>query len=251
VDETREGVVDHLIDQLARGFVTELFVALDFDSAEKAVRMANELAPLVDGFKVGLELLLGPGPATIAAIRQLGKPVFADAKLHDIPNTVSGAARQLGRLGARYVTAHASGGPAMLAAAVEGLSDGASGHPAGILGITVLTSLDEAGLKSLGVTGTLGEQVARLSKVAAGSGCEGVVCATKQLGVVTQVAPDLLRVAPGIRNEVSGDDQVQVGAAEEALARGADIIVVGRPITKAADPMRAASALADILHPPT
>jgi orotidine-5'-phosphate decarboxylase len=213
--------------------------------------MANELAPHVDGFKVGLELLLGPGPATIAAIRQLGKPVFADAKLHDIPNTVSGAARQLGRLGARYITAHASGGQAMLTAAVEGLVDGASGHPAGILAITVLTSLDEANLKSTGVAGTLGEQVARLTKLAGGAGCEGVVSPTKQLGVVAQVAPKLIRVAPGIRNGLSEDDQAQVATAEEAIARGADIIVVGRPITKAADPVRAASALAEMVRSPT
>ena len=231
--------------------MTELFVALDFDSAEKAVRMANELAPHVDGFKVGLELLLGPGPATIVAIRQVGKPVFADAKLHDIPNTVSGAARQLGRLGARYVTAHASGGRAMLAAAIEGLIDGASGHPVGILAITVLTSLDEESLKTTGVGGTLGEQVARLARVAEGAGCEGVVCATKQLGVVAQVAPKLIRVAPGIRNGLSEDDQAQVATAEEAIARGADIIVVGRPITKAADPVRAASALGEMVRSPT
>jgi orotidine-5'-phosphate decarboxylase len=231
--------------------VTRLFVALDFDSAEKAVRMANELAPHVDGFKVGLELLLGPGPATIAAIRQLGKPVFADAKLHDIPHTVSGAAHQLGRLGARYVTAHGSGGRAMLAAAVEGLVDGASGHPAGILAITVLTSLDEANLKSTGVAGTLGEQVARLTKLAGGVGCEGVVCSTKQLGVVAQVAPNLIRVTPGIRNEMSDDDQAQVATAEEAIARGADIIVVGRPITKAADPVSAASAFAGMVRSST
>jgi orotidine-5'-phosphate decarboxylase len=228
--------------------VTRLFVALDFDSAEKAVRMANELAPHVDGFKVGLELLLGPGPATIAAIRQLGKPVFADAKLHDIPHTVSGAAHQLG---ARYVTAHGSGGRAMLAAAVEGLVDGASGHPAGILAITVLTSLDEANLKSTGVAGTLGEQVARLTKLAGGVGCEGVVCSTKQLGVVAQVAPNLIRVTPGIRNEMSDDDQAQVATAEEAIARGADIIVVGRPITKAADPVSAASAFAGMVRSST
>ncbi|MGH8958643.1 MAG: orotidine-5'-phosphate decarboxylase [Acidimicrobiia bacterium] len=222
--------------------MTELFVALDFDSSEKAVRMAGELLPQVDGFKVGLELLLGPGPATIAAIRQLGKPVFADAKLHDIPHTVSGAARQLGRLGARYVTAHAAGGPVMLAAAVEGLADGSSGHPAGILAVTVLTSIDDITLKSAGIGGTLGEQVARLSRMAAASGCEGVVCGVKQLGVAAQVAPDLIRATPGIRHGSSKDDQAQVASAEEAVARGASIIVVGRPITRAADPVAAAAS---------
>ncbi|HJU50933.1 MAG TPA: orotidine-5'-phosphate decarboxylase [Acidimicrobiia bacterium] len=223
--------------------MTELFVALDFDSSEKAVRVASDLVSHVDGFKVGLELLLGPGPATIAAVRQLGKPIFADAKLHDIPNTVGGAARQLGRLGARYVSAHAAGGQAMMEAAVEGLGEGASGHPAGILAITVLTSIDDSTLRSTGVGGTPGEQVARLSRAASASGCAGVVCAVKQLGVVVQVAPELLRVAPGIRQpDSSKDDQMQASTAEEAVARGADIIVVGRPITRAADPKSAAAA---------
>ncbi|MGH8925763.1 MAG: orotidine-5'-phosphate decarboxylase [Acidimicrobiia bacterium] len=228
--------------------MTQLFVALDFDSSEKAVRMAAGLVPHVDGFKVGLELMLGPGPATIAAIRQLGKPVFADAKLHDIPNTVAGAARQLGRLGARFVTVHASGGQAMLAAAVAGLAEGASGHASGVLAITVLTSLDDDTLKSTGFGGTLGEQVARLTRLAAKSGCEGAVCAVKQLGVVAQVAPDLVRVTPGIRNEPAGDDQLQTVNAAEAVARGADIIVVGRPITRAPDPVAAARSIANLMQ---
>jgi orotidine-5'-phosphate decarboxylase len=224
--------------------MTEIFVALDFDSAEKALRLARDLAPHVDGFKVGLELMLGPGPATIAAIRQLGKPVFADAKLHDIPQTVHGAARQLGRLGARYVTAHGAGGQEMLKAAATGVADGAAGNPAGVLAITVLTSLDGVSLRSTGVQGTVGEQVARMTRLARDAGCQGVVCAVKQLGVVAQVAPDLLRVTPGIRAEPSSDDQAQIGSATEAAARGAHIIVVGRPITRAADPVSAARELA-------
>lgn len=230
--------------------MTLLFVALDFDSSEKAVRVASDLALHVDGFKVGLELLLGPGPATIAAIRQLGKPVFADAKLHDIPNTVAGAARQLGRLGARYLTAHAAGGQAMLEAAVEGLADGAAGNDAGVLAVSVLTSLDNNGLESTGIRGTLGEQVARMSRLAKKSACEGVVCSVKELGVVAQVAPDLMRVTAGIRSKEasSKDDQLQTASADEAASRGADMIVVGRPITRASDPVAAAAHFGELIH---
>ena len=227
--------------------MTQLFVALDFDSSEKAVRMASELFPHVDGFKIGLELLLGPGPATIAAIRQLGKPVFADAKLHDIPNTVAGAARQLGRLGARYISAHAVGGAAMLDAAVSGLGEGAAGNSAGVLAITVLTSLDEMALLNIGLRGTLGEQVARMARLAGATGCEGVVCGVKQLGVIAQVTPDLTKVTPGIRIEAASDDQLQTASVEEAVARGADVIVVGRPITRATDPVAAAAHFSSLL----
>ena len=227
--------------------MTQLFVALDFDSAEKAVRSANDLAPHVDGFKVGLELLLGPGPATIAAIRQLGRPVFADAKLFDIPNTVRGAARQLGRLGARYITAHAAGGRSMLEAAAAGLEDGAAGNLAGVLAITVLTSMDDATFAQTGFRGSLGEQVARMTRLGQEAGCEGVVCGVKQLGVVAQVAPHLTKVTPGIRNNGSSDDQRQSGSVQEAAAKGADIIVVGRPITRATDPKEAAAEFSRIL----
>src|SRR5690606_12280429 len=117
-----------------------LIVALDFSEARPAVEMARTLASHVGGFKVGLELLMGPGPATVAAVRELGRPVFVDAKLHDIPNTVRRAAANLGAIGARWVTAHAAGGSAMLGAAVEGLEEGAAGHQAGITARTVLTS---------------------------------------------------------------------------------------------------------------
>lgn len=227
--------------------MTELFVALDFDSSEKAVRVATELVSVVDGFKIGLELLLGPGPATIAAIRHLGKPIFADAKLHDIPNTVGSAARQLGRLGARYVTAHAAGGKSMLEAAGAGLEDGAAGNSAGVLAITVLTSIDEETFSMIGFRGSLGEQVARMTRLGKEAGCEGVVCGVKQLGVVAQVAPHLTKVTPGIRNHGSTDDQRQSGNAAEAAAKGADIIVVGRPITRASDPIAAAVEFSQVL----
>ncbi|CAN5180075.1 orotidine-5'-phosphate decarboxylase [soil metagenome] len=231
--------------------MTALYAALDVDNAEDAVRLANLLATVVDGFKVGLELLLGPGPATIGAIRQLGRPVFADAKLLDIPHTVEGAARQLGRLGARYVTVHASGGAAMLEAARIGLEDGAAGNPAGILAVTVLTSLDDGALAKIGVSGTTAKQVARLARLAAAAGTEGVVCSVKELDVVHQVAPALVRVTPGIRFADDTDDQLRVAAPAAAAAKGADIIVVGRPIIRAKNPVAAARRFSEAIGTPT
>jgi orotidine-5'-phosphate decarboxylase len=221
--------------------VSRLLVALDFPSATEAVSMATRLSELVDGFKVGLELLMGPGPAAIAAIRELGKPVLVDAKLYDIPNTVRSSARQLGRLGARWVTVHGAGGGAMLEAAVSGLREGADGRPAGVVAVTVLTSLDQSDLAATGISGTPGKQVARLARLAARSGAEGVVCSVRELGDVAQVAPGLTRITPGIRSEENDAvDQARVGDPAEAVRRGADYLVVGRPITRAADPVAAA-----------
>lgn len=217
-----------------------VLVALDLPTAEEATRMAQRLAPFVGGFKVGLELLTGPGPAVIAAIVELGKPVFADVKLHDIPNTVERAARNIGRTGARWLTVHAAGGTAMMSAAVSGLADGSGGR-AGVLAVTVLTSLDAQAMTETGVTGTPGKQVARLSRLAASAGVEGIVCSIKELGDVAQVAPGLTRVTPGVRpSGSSGDDQARTAGPAEAIERGADLLVVGRPITLAADPEAAA-----------
>lgn len=223
-----------------------IIVALDFAEARPAIEMARELRPHVGGFKVGLELLTGPGPATVAAVRELGLPVFVDAKLHDIPNTVHRSARNLGALGARWVTAHGAGGQAMLQAAAEGLEHGAAGHPAGILAITVLTSLTGADLAATGITGSPGRQVARIAKLARATGVEGVVCSVKELGDVAQVAPDLVKVTPGIRpTGAATDDQARVSTPSEAIRRGADWLVIGRSITRSDDPVRAATAIAD------
>jgi orotidine-5'-phosphate decarboxylase len=215
-----------------------IIVALDVAAAEEAVRLATTLAPHVGGFKVGLELLMGPGPGVVGAVARLGRPVFVDAKLHDIPTTVHRAARQLGKAGARWVTAHASGGGRMLEAARDGLAEGAGGRTAGVLAVTVLTSLDEKDLAAGGVSGSPGRQTARLAKLAAASGCEGVICSPNELGVIAQVAPQLLRVTPGIRPSGSPrDDQQRTAGPAEALERGADYLVIGRAILRAADPV--------------
>lgn len=222
-----------------------ILVALDVPTAAEAVRLARAVAPHVAGVKVGLELLMGPGPAVITALTDDGLDVFADAKLHDIPTTVRRSAAQLGRMGARWVTVHAGGGRVMLEAAVEGLAEGAGGREAGILAVTVLTSMDDAGLVETGVRESAGKQTSRLARLADAAGVEGVICSVKELGVVAEVAPRLVKVTPGIRlPDGDLDDQARVSTPEDAIARGADLLVIGRPITKAPNPAAAAEAIA-------
>jgi orotidine-5'-phosphate decarboxylase len=225
------------------GVTNPIIVALDVSSAEEAVRMARSLAPHVGGFKVGISLMYGPGPVTIDALVRLGKPVFADAKVHDIPSQVERAAYRLGTHGARWVTAHAAGGSEMLEAAAAGLARGAGSAEAGILAVTVLTSLDANDLQRIGIQRTPGQMVGTLAKVAAASGCEGVVCSPRELNVVKQAAPSLVRVTPGIRPTDLHDDQSRIATPRDAVDRGADWLVIGRPITAADDPVAAAESI--------
>jgi orotidine-5'-phosphate decarboxylase len=223
--------------------VSPVIVALDFPSIEEARQTAAAIKPHVGGFKVGLELLWAEGPTAVSEIAAVGLPVFADAKLHDIPNTVDRAARQLGRLGARWVTVHASGGPQVLEAAVTGLS--AVSSESGVLAVTVLTSMPEDVLRLIGVDRGLGDQVELLSAVAFRSGAEGVVCSVPDVATAKR-AGHLLVATPGIRGE--GDpshDQARVATARDALEAGADLLVVGRSITAAPDPVAAAAAIAE------
>jgi orotidine-5'-phosphate decarboxylase len=224
-----------------------IIVALDVPSAEEAVRLARSLAGHVYGFKVGLGLLHGPGPGLVGTLARLG-PVFADAKLHDIPSQTRNAARRLGEYGARWVTAHASGGRAMLEAAAEGLETGAAGARAGVLAVTVLTSIDEA-TSGLIFGRTPGEATSRLAKQAADAGVEGAICSPRELRVVGDVAPGLIRVCPGIRLPgAEPDDQRRTATPAEAMARGADYLVVGRPITAAPDPIAAVAELLEAIQ---
>ena len=179
----------------------------------------------------------------MGALARLG-PVFADAKLHDIPSQVQAAARRLGEYGARWVTAHASGGVEMLQAAAEGLTAGAGGREAGILAVTVLTSIDEAASSAL-FGRTPGELTSRLAKRAAEAGVEGVVCSPKELGVVVDVAPGAAAGGPRASGRPGRrlHDQRRTATPAEALARGADLLVVGRPMIAAPDPVEAVARL--------
>ena len=214
-------------------------LALDVSDAERAVALARALRPWFGIAKVGLELFGAAGPSAVRALIDEGFDVFVDLKLHDIPNTVAGAARSLGTLGARYVTLHAAGGADMLRAGVEGLTGAPRppGCPPPVaLAITVLTSDSEA----------TSEVLTRRARRAAATGCGGVVCAAPDLATVGAAAPGLLRVVPGIRPRGAGpDDQARTATPAAAAAAGADILVIGRPVTAAGNPAAAAAALLD------
>ena len=221
-----------------------ILVALDVDSAERAEDLARSVYPYVGGFKVGLQLVMAEGPRSVGQIARLGKPVFADLKLHDIPNTVRSAATAMAAQGARWVTAHASGGRQMIEAAVEGLQVGSS-HDVGVLGVTVLTSMDDSDLATVGVTNPeVSDQVGRLSEVSSSAGAEGVICSPNEVSVVKAVDSRLLAVTPGIRSAVDEpDDQKRINTPTEAIRLGADFLVIGRSITSADNPVEAAKAI--------
>lgn len=216
-------------------------VALDLPTPEATVAMAERVRRHVAGFKIGLGMLHGAGPQLIERLNELGRPVFADAKLHDIPSQVEAGARHLGEHGARWVTAHASGGTDMMMAAVTGLGQG--NPEGGILAVTVLTSLDDERLAAVGIESPTTSLVARMAEVAAASGCEGIVSSPHELETVAGVAPGLLRVTPGIRPAAVSDDQARTATPSAAVAAGADLLVVGRPITTAPDPAAAAEEI--------
>lgn len=226
-------------DTATRVGTERIVVALDVDTLDEADRLAAALAGHVGVFKVGLELFGAHGPDAVRRIAAHG-PVFLDLKLHDIPTTVARAARRLADLGVAYLTVHASGGPAMVAAAVEGL--GATGS---VLAVTVLTSMGRDDLDAVGLGGA-DTAVPRLAALATDAGAPGIVCAAPDLASVRDVVPaGTTLVTPGIRPAGSGaDDQARVATPGGAIADGASLIVVGRPITRADDPVAAADAIA-------
>ena len=216
-----------------------LVVALDVPSLDAAEALAEQLVGAVGWFKVGLELFAAHGPAAVEAIRRHG-PVFLDVKLHDVPTTVERAAGRIADLGVGLVTVHAGGGAEMVAAAVRGL--GGDGE---ILAVTVLTSTSDDELAALGVE-PAAVQVPRLARLATAAGAPGLVCAPRDLAAVRQaVGPTVRLVTPGIRPDDAGsDDHARAATPPAAIAAGADLLVIGRPITRAADPVAAAEALA-------
>ena len=184
--------------------VNPIRVALDTGNFGAARDLAQRLLGKVGGFKVGLEMIMSEGPTAVAAIADLGAPVFADAKLHDIPNTVGQSAFLLARHGARWVSVHASGGGEMISAAATGLEEGSGSRKSGVLAVTVLTSLDRADLVEIGIGTDLDDQVRTLSALASRNGAEGGECSPQEARVVKDVPGDLLVVTPGVR--LSSDD---------------------------------------------
>jgi orotidine-5'-phosphate decarboxylase len=220
-----------------------VFVALDTPDLEKAKAIAARVKTHVGGLKLGLEFFAANGPAGVHEMAQFGLPIFLDLKLHDIPNTVAKAVQALRPLEPAILTVHAAGGRAMM-------EDAKAGAPAGtkVVGVTVLTSLDEEDLHAIGVPGAADAQVERLALLAREAGLDGVVCSGAEIGVVRKVWPDAFIVVPGVRPaEAATGDQKRVVTPRQALDAGASILVVGRPITQAEDPDAAARAIAATL----
>lgn len=219
-----------------------IIVALDTDSPDKALDVVSSLRGEVGLFKVGMELFPRGGPDIVRRIREAGSDVFLDLKFHDIPNTVAGAVRSAAALGVRFATVHASGGKAMLAAAARA----AEGTGTTLLAVTVLTSLDSGDLAEIGFSGTAADSVLRLAGLASGAGIGGIVCSAQEVPAVRErVGASVVLVTPGVRlPEEAAEDQKRVVTPEEAVRRGADYLVVGRPITKAQDPVAAARRFA-------
>lgn len=221
-----------------------IYVALDTPDLPRALEIANAVKPHVGGLKVGLEFITALGPDAVREIVKLGLPVFADTKFHDIPNTVAGAAKAIAQLGIAIFNIHVSGGEAMMRAAV---GEAARVHPRPkVIGVTVLTSMDDADLEAVGQRGPAAEQVTRLAKLAKASGLDGVVCSPREIALVRKACgPDFLIVTPGVRPAGADiGDQRRIMTPAEAVRAGADILVIGRPITGAADPAAAARAIA-------
>ncbi len=227
-----------------------IFVALDTPDERRARELVETLVGRVGGFKVGLELFIACGPALVREWVDRGVTVFLDLKLHDIPNTVAGAAASATRLGATFLTVHALGGADMIARGVEASRDAAasSGRRAPvILAVTVLTSHGADDLARIGLAGSPTEAVARLAALARDAGADGAVCSPEEVAAVRRVFPDGTLVVPGIRSAggaVRSDDQQRIATPSRAVAMGADRIVVGRPVTRASDPMAAVDAIA-------
>jgi len=216
-------------------------VALDAPDAETAARWAQAVTPHVAVVKVGLELFCRAGPSIVQSVRGAsGTGLFLDLKLHDIPNTVAGAARSVARLRPTYLTVHAVGGAAMVRAAVE------AAPQVTIAAVTVLTSADDATLADVGLAGPSLDAVRRLSVLSVGAGARALVCSPHEVAAVrAEVGPDITLITPGVRPAGSAaDDQARVATPQQALADGADLLVIGRPITAAADPGAAAAGLA-------
>ena len=216
-------------------------VALDAPDAETAARWAQAVTPHVAVVKVGLELFCRTGPSIVQSVRGAsGTELFLDLKLHDIPNTVAGAARSVARLKPTYLTVHAVGGPAMVRAAVEA-AEGVT-----IAAVTVLTSTDDATLDAVGLVGPSLDAVRRLAVLAVSAGAGALVCSPQEVSALrAEVGPGVVLITPGVRPAgTDAQDQVRVATPERALADGADLLVIGRPITGAADPGAAAARIA-------
>ncbi len=234
-----------------------IIAALDVPTAEKALSLAEQLAPVVGAFKIGSELFTGAGPDIVSRIRDTGAAVFLDLKFHDIPNTVARAVAIVAKLDVQMLTVHTSGGSKMMRAAEESAQQNAlqsSRDAPLVLGVTVLTSMDANALAEIGCPPDVGKQVERLANLAIASGLRGLVCSPLEIAGLRQMLPARVQlVTPGIRDSNAGaltaaDDQKRTLTAREALVAGADWLVIGRPIYAAEKPRKAAERILQTLR---
>src|SRR5215469_2121849 len=221
-------------------FRERLIVALDVPTASAAQRVVQQLGESVSTYKVGLQLFTAEGPAVVRELVAAGRTVFLDLKIHDIPNTVAQAVKSAVDSGAKMLTVHASGGAAVLRAAVE-----AANHRLSILAVTVLTSLNDEDMQEIGFAGTTVDEALRMAALARSTGCDAVVTSAREVSAVRRMLGEGFGiVVPGIRPlGASQDDQSRVATPAQAVQAGATQIVVGRPITRAADPIQAVNAI--------
>jgi orotidine-5'-phosphate decarboxylase len=236
-----------------------IIAALDVPDFEGALRLVEQLAPVVGAFKVGKELFVSAGPDVVRRIRERGVPVFLDLKFHDIPNTAARAVEAAVRLDVQMLTVHTSGGSEMLRAAEQAAQEAAGklGRPPPIvLGVTVLTSLGSNELAEIGMESNVGHQVERLATLAVKTGLRGLVCSPLEVPALRQLIPAGMQlVTPGIRPaEARGDDQKRTLSPREAIDAGADWLVIGRPICAAENPRAVAQRILESLadsNPPS
>jgi orotidine-5'-phosphate decarboxylase len=220
-----------------------LIVALDVSDAAAAHALAARLEGSVQWFKVGLELFVAAGPAVLEPLLKRGHSVFLDLKFHDIPNTVAGAVRSAASLGVQMMTVHAGGGPAMMSAAQAALQS--VENPPQLLAVTVLTSMDSIQLNATGVHDAPSDQVQLLANLGLAAGIRGFVCSPHEVAALRRLTgPEGVLVVPGIRPAGAGiGDQKRIATPADALRAGASFLVVGRPITQAANPAQATEAI--------
>ena len=224
--------------------ISPLIVALDYANERDALVLADQLDPAACRVKVGKELFTACGPAIVEHLQERGFDVFLDLKFHDIPQTVAKACKAAARLGVWMLNVHASGGSTMLRAAREAVNDATGTRRTLLVAVTVLTSMNDAALREVGVNSSVQDQVGRLATLAAECALDGIVCSALEASRLREAMPELLRVTPGIRPaQYAEDDQRRIMTPAAALAAGSDFLVVGRPITAAEDPAQALSQI--------
>lgn len=235
---------------------SKVIIALDYADASSALKLVNQFDPRLCKLKVGKELFTAAGPQFVEQLIAKNYDVFLDLKFHDIPTTVKKACQAASNLGVWMLNVHASGGGAMMRAAAEGVdigSHGSTNKPL-LIAVTVLTSMNQANLSEIGIENSVENQVLKLAKLTKASGLHGVVCSAQEAPMLrAQLGNDFCLVTPGIRpalengtnnSKVNQDDQARVVTPADALNNGANYLVVGRPITQAANPLKALEAIA-------